>query len=287
MYLATVNSVYYLKSRLEDLVVTVLMHFSDCKDHLKLIVFSPYQVDISYDGYGNMQIKFVEREHQLNLEHQADLVIDLLKKRPRTELTGTLFVTFLNMYAEQFVNEGYTVMERMFVVKCIYYLIEQPDVQSSLSTKHPDAVLNVIASLLKEISEQDDDEIDEQMLSISLMVLGCVLDNFDDSCMNQLDIFLEYLPKIVDIVHDDDFKQLLVEVQDKIRRIKSFDSWWVEEKEQKTIDDLLRDLRDPLLPCRAHALIELKKMIESGNSTVLANKSAILVVIRVRVIIVK
>lgn len=44
---------------------------------------------------------------------------------------------------------------------------------------------------------------------------------------------------------------------------------------------MLFDTRDPLLPCRSHALIELKKMIESGDKIVSTKKTEILIVIQV------
>jgi len=278
IYTATVNGVYYLKTKLEDLVFLILRSFSDCKDHLKLIFFSPYQIDVQYDSYGCVQIKYIEREHQLNLEYQAGLVIQLLEKRQDIELMTTLFITLLNMYADVLLNE-YSIMEKLFIVKCIYYLIEKENVRDSLHDDHQEVILNVIKSILKEICERN--LADDQILSVVLMVLDCILDKIDDK-YDQLNSFLEYLPQIIEIIEDEDLIQLVLGTQNKIRKIqKVFHLWEGHRKYERTIDDVLLEVRNPLLPCRAHALIELKRMIESGNSAVVLRKSAILIVIQV------
>lgn len=281
IYMATVNSIYYLRSQLEDLVFMILLKFSNCKDHLKLIIFSPYQMDVLYDDYGNIQIKYVEKEHQLSLEYQADLVIKLMKKRPNRKLMEKLFITVLNMYADTLVNE-YTLLEKLFIVKCIYYLIEQNDAQKSLFKDHPEIVLNVIKSILKEIIEQQLN--DEELLSVAIMILRCILDNHKNAYIDKLNDFLDYLPKIAEIVENEDLKLMLNNIEHEINRIRCTTNSLTIVRFQRTIDDVLKKVRDPLLPCRAHALIELKKMIESGDSTVLAQKSVVLVAIQVSII---
>ncbi|XP_060856530.1 uncharacterized protein LOC132934258 isoform X2 [Metopolophium dirhodum] len=274
VYTAVANGVYYLKSKLEDLVFLIFINFSDCKDHLKLIIFSQYQISVRYDDdSGNIQIKYVEKEHQLNLENQVDLILDLIDKRADSKLMKTMFITFLDMYTDVSSND-YSIMEKLFIVKAIHHLIEKDDVQKSISTD-PEIVLNFIKSILKVISENN--VIDVEVLSIALMVLGCVLENTNKIC--QFDCIIDYLTKILEIVKDAIFKDLILETLEKIKQIHKISS-----KQpagiQRTIDDVLFDTRDPLLPCRSHALMELKKLIESGDKMVLVKKTAILIVIQ-------
>jgi len=275
VYTAVANGVYYLKSKLEDLVFLILIYFSDCKDHLKLIIFSQYQISVRYDDdSGNIQIKYVEKEHQLNLENQVDLILDLMDNRADSKLMKTMFITLLDMYTDVSSN-NYSIMEKLFIVKAIHHLIEKDDVQKSISTD-PEIVLNFITSILKVISENN--EIDVEVLSIALMVLGCVLENTNK--IYQFDCILDYLTKISQIEKDAMFNDLILETQKKIRQIHNICS-----KQpvgvQRTIDDVLFDTRDPLLPCRSHALMELKKLIESGDKMVLVKKTEILIVIQV------
>jgi len=277
IYTATARGVYYLKSKLEDLVFLILFHFSSCKDHLKLIIFSRYQIDVTLDeNCESIQIKYIEREHQLNLEDQVDLVLDLVDKRKDSELMKTMFITCLEIYADVSLNE-YSIMEKLFIVKTIHYLIEKDDVQKSISGD-PEIVLNLIKSILKRISE--DSLMDVQVLSIALMILGCVLENMDTKCIKQLDCFIEYLSIITEMVEDVVLKDMVLEMQHKIVHVQNTP---LREpvRDIRTIDDVLFDTRDKLLPCRSHALIELKKIIESGDKMVIAKKSAILIVIQV------
>lgn len=274
VYTATANGVYYLKSKLEDLVFLILMYFSSSKDHLKLIIFSPYQISIKYDDDGgNIQIKYAEKEHQLNLESQVDLILNLIDKRADSKLMKTIFITLLDMYTDVSSKE-YSIMEKLFIVKAIHHLIEKDDVQKSISTD-PEIVLDFIKSILKVISENN--VIDIEVLSIALMVLGCVLENANKN--SQFDCLINYLTKISEKVKDVTFKDLILETQEKIKQTHNISSK-IPAAVQRTIDDVLFDTRDPLLPCRSHALIELKKMIESGDKMVSAKKTEILIVIQ-------
>lgn len=275
VYTATANGVYYLKSKLEDLVFLILMYFSSSKDHLKLIIFSSYQISVKYDDDGgNIQIKYAEKEHQLNLESQVDLVLNLIDKRTDSKLKKTIFITLLDMYTDVSSKE-YSIMEKLFIVKAIHHLIEKDDVQKSISSD-PEIVLDFIKSILKVISENN--VIDIEVLSMALMVLGCVLENAKKN--SQFDCFMDYLTKISENVEDATFKDLILETQKKIKQTHNIISKQPAAI-QRTIDDVLFDTRDPLLPCRSHALIELKKMIESGDKMVSTKKTEILIVIQV------
>lgn len=273
VYTATANGVYYLKSKLEDLVFLILTYFSSSKDHLKLIIFSPYQISVNYDDGGNIQIKYAEKEHQLNLESHVDLILNLIDKRADSKLMKTVFITFLDMYTD--VSQEYSIMEKLFIVKAIHHLIEKDDVQKSISTD-PEIVLDFIKSILKVISENN--VIDIEVLSIALMVLGCVLENAKKN--SQFDCLINYLTKISENIKDATFKDLILETQEKIKQAHNISSKQPAVV-QRTIDDVLFDTRDPLLPCRSHALIELKKIIESGDKMVSTKKTEILIVIQV------
>lgn len=275
IYISTASSIYYLKSKLEDLVYLILIHFSNSKDHLKQIVFAQYQINIEYnDDNAEIQLKYSGRTHQLDLEDQVDLVLNLIDKRTNLELMKTMFITLLDMYTDISLNE-YSVMEKLFIVKAIQHLIEKNDVQKSID---PEIVLNLIESILKQSSKQVN--IDIQILSVALMVLGCVLENINEKCNNNLNCLMNYLTKIFEMVEDEIFRELLLEMQQKIKQIQNTSS----KKpigDQCTIDDILFETRDPLLPLKVHALTKLKKKIESGDKMVLAKKSAILIVIQV------
>lgn len=280
VYTAIANGVYYLKSKLEDLVYLILIHFTSSKDHLKLIIFSQYEISVTYDDdRGNIEIEYVEKDHQLNLENQVDLILDLMDKRTDSKLMKTMFITLLDMYTDVSSNE-FSIMEKLFIVKAIYHLIEKDDVQKSISTD-PEIILNFIKSTLKNMSENN--VIDVQVLSIALMIIGCILENTNKVC--QLDCFVEYLKKIYGIVEDEIFKDMILDTQKKILKKQSQN---ICSKQlvgtHRTIDDVLFDTRDPLLPCRSHALIELKKLIESGDKMVLLKKTEILIVIQVLVV---
>ncbi|XP_060846775.1 uncharacterized protein LOC132926437 [Rhopalosiphum padi] len=274
VYTATANGVYYLKSKLEDLVFLILIYFSSCKDHLKLIVFSPYQISVEYDDDGgNIQIKYVEKEHQLSLETQVDLILNLIDNRADSKLMKTIFITLLDMYTDV-PSKEYSIMETLFIVKAIHYLIRKDDVQKSIST-NPEIGLNLIKSILKAISENN--VINVQVLSTALMVLTYLLENANRIC--EFNCFMDSLTKISENVEEGMLKDLILKTQEKIKQINNICTK-KPSAVQRTIDDVLFDTRDPLLPCRSHALIELKKMIDSGDKMVPAKKTAILIVIQ-------
>lgn len=279
LYTATASGVYHLKSKLEDLVFLILTNFSDSKDHLKLIIFSRYQIDAFYGDDGNINIKCTQNENQLNLESQVEVVINLIDRRFVSKSMKCMFITLLDMYVD-IVSEEYTIMEKLFIIRAIVHLIEQYEVQNLIS-KDPGNVLNLIKSLLQNIHE--DNTVDFEFLSVIVMVLGCVLENIDQTFINQLDFFSDYLPKLSENIDDTVLKEMLLEICQKIKKVKNS---CIKEpiSDERTIDDVLNDTRDPLLPCRAHALMELKKLIESGDESVLAKRSIILIVIQVYIV---
>jgi hypothetical protein len=275
VYTATANGVYYLKSKLEDLVFLILIYFSNCKDHLKLIIFSPYQIFVEYDDGGNIQlIKYVEKEHQLNLETQVDLILNLIDNRADSKLMKTIFITLLDMYADV-PSKEHSIMETLFIVKAIRHLIQKDDVLKSIST-NPEISLNLVESILKGISVNN--VINVPVLSTLLMVLRYVLEN--TIRIYEFDSIMDSLTKISENVGEGMLKDLILETQEKIKQINNICTK-PPSAVQRTIDDVLFDTRDPLLPCRSHALIELKKMIDSGDKMVPAKKTAILIVIQV------
>lgn len=279
LYTATVSGIYYLKSKLEDLMYLVLTSFSNCKDHLKFIIFSQTQIHVKYEDDGkNLQLGFINREHQLHLETQCDLILNLLNKRENWTLMKTLFITLLDMYIDMSLSNEYSLMEKVFIVKAIKNLIVKEELHKAI-INDGEKVLKLIGSILKEIAEGSN-TFDVQTLSIALMILGCVLEAEDNRYVNQLEDFRGYLSKIVQTLKDDEFKDLVLEMQNKIGHVLNTGPR-NPVGHQRTIDDVLLDTRDPLLPVRSHALIELKKMIESGDKTVLVKHSAILVVIQV------
>ncbi|XP_050438421.1 transport and Golgi organization protein 6 homolog isoform X2 [Adelges cooleyi] len=273
IYITTATSVYYQKSLLEDLVYFILVHFSDNRDVLKLIIFSQYRISVIYnDCDGDIAVKHEIREHQLYLENEIDMVLNLMERKNDLALMKTMFTTFLDMYADSMSNE-YSVMERLVIVKSIQYLIEKDEVQQSIS-KDPSMVLNLIQSLLKNCSEEE--TFDVQVLSITLMILGSILEKNNKQIIGSLSGYTEYLVKIANVMEDGILKDMVLETKQKIQNNYSKKS----ENEKRSIDDILFNTRDPLLPCRAHALIELKKLVESRDKDVLAKKSTILVVVQ-------
>lgn len=278
IYLSTVSSIYYLKSKLEDLVYLILVHFSSSKDHFKEIIFSKHKIVVEFiDQSADVQFKYVEREHQFYLEGHAELVLNLIDKRENLELMKTMVITLLDMYTDVSSHE-YSIFEKLFIIKSIQHLTQKVEVQKSLSS-NPEMILNLTNSILKEMSEKD--VIDTQVLSVVLNVLNCVLYKMDGKYFNQLKCLTEYLNKIFEIVKNEEvFRILISEMKERIAQILLI-SVKRPVTDDRTIDDILYETRDPLLPIRAHALIELKKKIESGDETVLKNKSTILIVIQV------
>ncbi|XP_025191179.1 uncharacterized protein LOC112591556 [Melanaphis sacchari] len=274
LYTATANGVYYLKSKLEDLVFLILNYSSKSKDHLKLVIFSHYQISVKYDDDGgNIQIKCVEKKHKLYLESQVDLILNLIDKRANSELMKNMFLILIDMYTDVSSME-YSVMEKLFIVKAIHHLIEKDDVQKLISSD-PEIVLEFIKSILKAVSENN--VIDDQVLSIALMLLGCVIENANTNC--KFGRITDYLTTISRNVQNAIFKDLILEILEKIKQVhnncKSKQLGFL-----RTIDDVLFDARDEVLPYRAHALIELKGMIESGDKMIPAKKTAILITIQ-------
>lgn len=277
LYTATASGVYHLKSKLEDLAALILCNFVDSKDHLKLIIFSHYQIDVIYDDDGSIIIDYTPNEHQLNLESHVDMVLNLIDKRFSSKSLKVMFVTLLDMYAE---TSSYTIMEKMFIVKSILHLIDKVDVKKSIE-KDPGNVLNLIKAILQRIDE--DDTVDCEFLTVLIMVLDSVLENIDETDIGLQNFFISYLPKLSENINDSVLKDMLLDVCLKIKKgKKSRTKRSISNK--RTIDDVLKDTRSPRLPCRAHALMELKKMIESGDLTVLANRSIILIVIQVYIV---
>lgn len=282
LYITTSCSVYYLKSKLEDLVYLILIHFSSCKDHLKRIIFSQNEINVKYnDNLGDIEIELINDNDQLDLIYQVDLVMELIDKRKDLKLIKTIFITLLEIHINISSNE-YSIVEKLFIVKSILYLIQKDFVQKSISTE-PDILLNLINSILKKFSIEKN--IDFQILSTTLMVLECIIQNNDKTVSHfQYNNFIEYLTIISKLLENNLLKDMVLKIINNIEQINN-SSIKSPISNIRTLDDVLLECRDPLLPCRSHALIELKKIIESKDQSVIIKKSAILIVIQVNFIV--
>jgi len=279
IYSATAYSSYYLNHKLEDLVFMIFTVFSDCKDHLKLFVFSPHQVNVLYDICGNMQITYSKKEQNFDFEGQANMVIKLLQERADVNLVKSLFGMFTSMYSDVF-NDFLS--DKLLVIKGIYGFVERVHTEKLLSYNSL-IVYDAIELILKKISVSD--IIDEQALTIVLMVIGCILENIDLNCIDLLDKFLNYLPSIAENVENELFEQLLDDVQYKINYVQNTNTFDHAIRCPRQIDYVLLDITKPMWLSRVHSLIELKKMIESGNDEVFEKNEAILIGIKVSIII--
>lgn len=278
LYISTFSGIYYLKPKLEDLVYLILIHFSICKDHFKRIIFAQNEIKFNYnDNSGDIDIEFIEEKNQLNLTHQVDIVMELIDKRNDLKLIKTMFITLLDMHINISLDD-YTLMEKMFIVKSILHLIQKDIVQKSISDE-PDIVLNLINSILKKFSIEKN--IDFQILTTTLMVLECIMQN-TSVCHSQYNNIIEYLSIIYELFEDESLKDMVLKNINNIKQIRNSRTKSISNI--RTIDHVLLECRDPLLPCRSHALIELKKMIESNDQSITMNKSAILIVIQVNLI---
>ncbi|XP_050528671.1 transport and Golgi organization protein 6 homolog isoform X2 [Daktulosphaira vitifoliae] len=273
VYLSTVNGIYYQKLLLEDLVFLILVHFSNDRDVLKMILFTQYHVNVTYDdNKGDIIINHEIREHQLYLENEIEILLNLLERKNDANLTKTLFTTFLDMYTDSISNE-YSIMEKLVIVKMVHHFIEKDNVQKTVS-KDPKNVLNLIRSLLKSCANNE--TFDIQILSITLMILNSILENKNTNIICTLHDCIKYLEKISKFVEDELMKNMVFEIIQKVQNSYPDSSL----KDKRSIDNILFDTQDRLLPCRAHALIELKKCIESGDLSVKTKKSTILVVLK-------
>ncbi|XP_015374232.1 PREDICTED: uncharacterized protein LOC107169075 [Diuraphis noxia] len=175
-----------------------------------------------------------------------------------------------------------TYEELKFNVNSFFDLIKEPTLKRLILVKHTNVLLAGICQLCLLPIAKPGSEIATESAIDQLKY---------EQLINEQKTFKNILKNLILIERDPlfireiifvlghKFNDLILKTQEKIRRIYNICSKQPVGN-QRTIDDVLFDTRDPLLPCRSHALMELKKLIESGDKMVLVKKTEILIVIQ-------
>ncbi|XP_076642286.1 transport and golgi organization 6 isoform X2 [Halictus rubicundus] len=295
-------SVCILKSKIKQLLLTFLNEepqknqlFAELLGHKLTQHFGHYVIS-KFGPTGGIEI--IRMDEILNYEQFADSLLDLTSTSK--QLSTALFLYLLEFLSNSMKldNEKGThtlletendtiekIQKQLVSVKLLSSLSNISAVQEA-QIENPDKIFSFIKSLLNEyinerqiLLEKDDCEI----LYVSFMLIKMILSErkkpFNALAFNEFKLFLKERCTDPNIP-----TQLLLLMQEIIELIenqgqsewKRYQDLAVERKTTKKFEEALRELTDPLLPVRAHGLIVLTKLVETGDPCAMARKAVVL-----------
>ncbi|KAG8271599.1 Transport and Golgi organization protein 6, variant 2 [Homalodisca vitripennis] len=304
LYCKVYQSACHLLKLVEDLVWCFL---SKCEETLVRSVFRSFifreripcieiadGLEFAFgDGGGIEVIPSQQSEH--SLEEFGDCLMILLERRDINGLIGNkLFVSLLEFAAEEKELDTVDMFERQLVtVKLLTVLSESPTVQKSLS-RDPEPVVRFLRTMLDNFLMNLNHEL--EIISIVLVVLNVILNDcvyaknvpwqvFDGlkEPLGQLKSKTDNLELrlLAEEAHEVIMTRGGVKPERKASNVtKKENSTRLDAnkpfEKTSTCDEALRDACDPLLPVRGHAILQLGKLLASGDRWAKAKKDQIL-----------
>lgn len=160
------------------------------------------------------------------------------------------------------------VLERLLAVHgMLSQLSEDQSVQDSLK-ENPDLIVEYINKVLRE-------PLNEEVTFVVIMILDNILTKCSKNSLIKYEALNEGLIKVCSSTNNDEMRVLTKKVLNKMegredcRGTKTV-------KPKSSFDKALDNLCDPLLPVRGHALLELRKLIESKDTRAMEKKQYLL-----------
>ncbi|XP_076283696.1 transport and golgi organization 6 isoform X2 [Lasioglossum baleicum] len=302
IYNDTRLSVCILKSKIKQLLLRFLNEepqknqlFAEILGHKSTQHFGHHVIS-KFGPTGGIEI--IRTDETLTYEPFADTLLDLTSTS--NQISAALFLYLLQFLSElmKLDNENGTetlletendaiekIQKQLLSVKLLLSLSNMSAVQEA-QIENPETIVSFMKSLFIEyikerqiLPEKDDCEI----LYVSLMLIKMILSErkkpLNSPVFNEFKLFLKDRCTVPNIP-----TQLLLLMKEIIELVENQgESEWkryqdlsLERKTTKKFEDALRDLTDPILPVRAHGLIVLTKLIETGDPCATARKTIVL-----------
>uniref|UniRef100_A0A1B6LQH4 RNA polymerase II assembly factor Rtp1 C-terminal domain-containing protein n=1 Tax=Graphocephala atropunctata TaxID=36148 RepID=A0A1B6LQH4_9HEMI len=233
-----------------------------------------------------------------SLEEFGDCLMIFLERRDVNGLLGNnLFVSLLEFAAGKKDLNTVDEFERQLVtVKLLAVLSESSSVQKCL-TRNPESVVKFLRTMLDDFLANINREV--EIISIVLVVLNVVLNDFVYSKNVSWEVFdqlKEPLAQLKSKAENIEMRLLAEEAHEVIMTrgaMKPERTGETSKKEDSvrsdagklvekvsSCDEALRDACDPLLPIRGHAILQLGKLLASGDIQAKAKKDQILCILQ-------
>lgn len=297
------QSVSHLRKTVEDLLFSFL---SKCNDSLvksvlrciiyleeipEVIIHENFSFAFGEDG----GVKLVEaKKSERSLEEFGDALMILLERKDHNGALGNkLFMTlleFVSISKEELVTID-AIEKHLVTVKLLAVLSENPTVQKSLS-KNPHHVVKFLKTLLDKFLTEE--VIESEIISIALVVLGVILNDClrsKNCCWDDFSILEDPLSRLRFTTKSAEIRMLAEETyevvlthggvkpqQSKVSTDSNHEKY---PKQPGTFEEALQEACDPLLPVRGHALMQLAKLLATGDKKATTKKDQILCIFQV------
>ena len=191
---------------------------------------------------------------------EAGSIVELMKEFKDDSIAGNFFIQLLNDFIslkKQSKEEGEELSQKYIILLQVLAILSE-----HLGVR----VLQDIVQLCTLIKILLEDKEDEETLSLTMVILDLLL-NGEVKIKQEEEILLLDLVDDLDILCGSDSEQI-ADMASKLKtKITTRDSTWVTDTsapastEQYNLQDILKDINDPLIPVRAHGLIMLRRMV--------------------------
>ncbi|XP_018404878.1 PREDICTED: transport and Golgi organization protein 6 homolog [Cyphomyrmex costatus] len=255
-----------------------------------------YYITSEFGSTGGIKITGLNKN--LDYEKLADTIFDLVSISK--DLSLSLFRYMLNFLSNinkwnyeieqpKMLETEVDKIERIMMELAAHKLLSQlasTSIVQDAQVKNPEPLLSFIKSLFTEYTKNRSDKTEEnkcEMLYISLMLIKMIL--LEKSASIKIDLFKDFKTFLEDHLKNLNMSaQLKALISEVVACITTHDSRIRTERRyyqdlsslSDKFDQALRDLADPLLPVRAHGLVELTKLIETKDSYAVARNAIIL-----------
>ncbi|XP_054282724.1 transport and Golgi organization protein 6 homolog [Macrosteles quadrilineatus] len=301
LYTKVYQSVSSVRQTVEDLVWRFL---SKCKEPMLNVILRCllYRERVSgvhiKDGlefvFGDDGgVQHIESDVEHSLEEFGDCLMILLERRDNSGMLGNkLFTTLLEFSSEkkECTIDGFE--QQLVTLKLLAVLSENAEVQKSLSM-NPQPVVNFLKTMIERHSHNEENV---EIICLVLVVLNVILNDSIHSKSVNWKLFSpleEPLLKLKGEAKSTELQMLAEEAYEVITSrgvVRSKNNIASNQKtrqnkppeiksaaaEKDLFREALRDSCDPLLPVRGHALIQLGKLLASGDKLAKVKKDQIL-----------
>lgn len=281
----------YLKSLVRELLAKLLLE-TDNKILAKLfnslvfdeeqqpIILLPKNKKFVLSEQGGLELVNAER-NPIELE-KSSVFLELIKSIDGNEkLVNSFFIHLLRKYVDEYNNEA-NADKRVVIIFSLTTLSQDATTQKYI-LKNAENIIQFIAELLQ-IHSDKDEEANVDVLCICLTFLTMVLYDLRKKKDVKWIVFTALLSPLQKLK-----KFSLLEVRLLAEKVYNLiltrnvagecssndncsSNLLIEEIEQSPYEKAIEDAHNPLLPVRAHALMELIRLIKNGDSETLAKK---------------
>ncbi|KAF6215026.1 hypothetical protein GE061_009775 [Apolygus lucorum] len=269
LHCKTNSSVYYLKSKISDLVFKIIEQ-CDPKETYNSLLFATGSVKFSFGENGG--IKTEAGEEETDWDAAPELLLEGIMSKASVELKARYFEVALDSITDDELEK------KLVGTKLLSELASDDNVQENIN-KHPEPVIRFITRLLT--SEEEDVEI----TCVGLMVISAMLDDPKYKMCRKWDAFKILVEPLKDFqgkTTNTELRVLAGELRSTILSqgvITSTSKTKESPKEfqpKNNVDEAMKEAVDKLLPVRAHGLMSLAKLILRKDKATYAKREILL-----------